>query len=138
MTLELMEWSDDSPGKDKSWVTRRFGANDLSSWMPICSATPIGEITRFGISCTASVGSINSQPFNISLEMAWAKNSLCFSADLWFPRFKAASASSSFILLSTSSRSHFDPFSSILLSVGHLWWCCNSCSSCDVGLNSDP
>ena len=74
-TLELMDSPDDSPGKDRSWVTLHFSTKLPDELIPICSVTPRGDSSNPGI-CFASSFRINKfQPLLISLLRASAKNS---------------------------------------------------------------
>ena len=87
--LEFVDSWDLQPRNDKSWVILFFGTNFPLALIPKASATPIGEITRFGISFAQANGKMSCQPFQISFLRPSAKKFSCFKADLWLPLFIA-------------------------------------------------
>ena len=82
--LEFTDFTGYDQGKDKSWVRHFFETNSPVVLIPKCYATPMGEITRSGVSIALCNFNIHSHPFLIYLTRASLRNFLFYFSDLWF------------------------------------------------------
>ena len=104
--IEFTDFPEYDPGKEKSWVRRFLGTNSPVALTPNCYATPIGDITRPGISIALCNGNINPHPFLIYLTRASLINFPFSFADLWFPMPRVPFRSASLDFPSSSSIGH--------------------------------